>query len=49
MPESTTNKKITGTKQKILKVSSALFSEYGFKATSVRKIASEVGIRESAL
>ena len=49
MPENTTNKKTTGTKQKILKVSSALFSEYGFKATSVRKIASEVGIRESAL
>ena len=49
MPENTTNKKITGTKQKILKASSALFSEYGFKSTSVRKIASEVGIRESAL
>jgi AcrR family transcriptional regulator len=49
MPENTTNKKTTGTKQKILKVSSALFSEYGFKSTSVRKIASEVGIRESAL
>lgn len=41
--------KKTNTKQKILKVSSKLFSEYGYKGTSVRKIASEVGIRESAL
>jgi AcrR family transcriptional regulator len=41
--------KKTGTKQKILKAASTLFSEHGFKATSVRKIASEVGIRESAL
>lgn len=37
------------TKEKILKVASALFSEQGYKNTSVRKIASEVGIRESAL
>jgi AcrR family transcriptional regulator len=49
MPENTINKKAVGTKEKILKISSALFSEYGFKSTSVRKIASEVGIRESAL
>ena len=37
------------TKEKILKESAALFSELGYKATSVRKIASKVGIRESAL
>ena len=41
--------KKSGTKETILKVSSKLFSEYGYKSTSVRKIASEVGIRESAL
>ncbi|MDQ1268599.1 MAG: hypothetical protein QG560_1242 [Campylobacterota bacterium] len=49
MSENTVVHKKSNTKQKILKVSSALFSEHGFKATSVRKIASEVGIRESAL
>lgn len=37
------------TKQKILKVSSILFSELGYKNTSVRKIAYTIGIRESAL
>jgi len=37
------------TKEKILKVSTTLFSELGYKGTSVRKIASGVGIRESAL
>ncbi len=37
------------TKEKILDVSSTLFSKYGYKGTSVRKIASSVGIRESAL
>ena len=37
------------TKQLILKASVELFSEYGYKATSVRKIAAKVGIRESAL
>ncbi len=41
--------KMTSTKEKILKASSTLFSEHGYKGTSVRKIASEVGIRESAL
>jgi AcrR family transcriptional regulator len=41
--------KPSATKAKILKVSSTLFSEYGYKGTSVRKIASQVGIRESAL
>ena len=37
------------TKQKILKVSTALFCQYGYKGASVRKIAAEVGIRESAI
>ncbi len=49
MPENRTIHKKTNTKQKIIKVSAVLFSEHGYKATSVRKIASEVGIRESAL
>ena len=49
MPSNTTVPKKTNTKQKILKVSATLFSEYGYKGTSVRKIASAVGIRESAL
>ena len=39
----------TGTKQKILKAATALFSEYGYKGTSVRKIATEIGIKQSAL
>lgn len=42
------NKKI-GTKQKILKVAIALFSKYGYRGTSVRKIASEIEIKQSAL
>ncbi|NPA65289.1 MAG: TetR/AcrR family transcriptional regulator [Epsilonproteobacteria bacterium] len=37
------------TKQAILKEATTLFSELGYKGTSVRKIASKVGIRESAL
>jgi AcrR family transcriptional regulator len=49
MPENTTITKKSNTKQKIIRASATLFSEYGYKATSVRKIASEVGIRESAL
>ena len=49
MSENTTNNKRTGTKQKILKVSTTLFSELGYKGTSVRKIAKNVGIRESAI
>jgi len=49
MPNNTMVTKKTNTKQKILKASANLFSEYGYKGTSVRKIASEVGIRESAL
>ena len=49
MPENTIVTKPTGTKAKILKESKALFSELGYKGASVRKIASKVGIRESAL
>ena len=37
------------TKKLILKASMELFSELGYKAASVRKIAAKVGIRESAL
>ena len=37
------------TKEKILKVATALFSQLGYRGASVRKIAKEVGIRESAL
>ena len=37
------------TKEKILKESATLFSEVGYKSASVRKIASKVGIRESAI
>jgi AcrR family transcriptional regulator len=39
----------TSTKEKILKTATNLFSQNGYKGTSVRKIASSVGIRESAL
>lgn len=49
MPNNTIFPKGNNTKQKILKVSTILFSEHGYKGTSVRKIASNVGIRESAL
>ena len=49
MPTTTTPNRRTGTKEKILKVSTVLFSELGYKGASVRKIASGVGIRESAL
>ncbi len=37
------------TKERILKEATELFSTHGYKATSVRKIAAAVGIRESAL
>ena len=49
MPTTATIQKHGGTKEKILKVSTALFSELGYKGASVRKIASNVGIRESAI
>ncbi|MDD2905458.1 MAG: TetR/AcrR family transcriptional regulator [Sulfurimonas sp.] len=44
-----TSENIISTKEKILLSSRRLFSENGYKATSVRKIATDVGIRESAL
>ncbi len=37
------------TKEKILKSAIALFSELGYKGTTVRKIAAEVGIKQGAL
>jgi len=49
MPEYGDTKKKNGTKEKILTIATTFFSQYGYKGTSVRKIASEVGIRESAL
>jgi len=49
MPINTASTKRSGTKEKILKVSTSLFSKLGYKGASVRKIASEVGIRESAI
>jgi AcrR family transcriptional regulator len=49
MPTTTTSAKRGSTKEKILKVSTTLFSKLGYKGTSVRKIASTVGIRESAI
>jgi len=49
MPSTGTITKRGGTKEKILKVSTTLFSELGYKGASVRKIASAVGIRESAI
>lgn len=49
MPEKGNSTKGSETKEKILKVARELFSELGYKGASVRKIASKVGIRESAL
>ena len=49
MPSNATSNKKLSTKEKILKESTLLFCELGYKSTSVRKIASKVGIRESAL
>lgn len=49
MPNNTATAKRSGTKEKILKVSTILFSELGYKGASIRKIAKEVGIRESAI
>ncbi len=49
MPENKSSAKPSATKLKILKESKILFSELGYKGASVRKIASKVGIRESAL
>ena len=49
MPENKDFKRGSDTKNKILNVARTLFSQYGYKGTSVRKIAAEVGIRESAI
>lgn len=49
MAEIATSSKGISTKEKILKTATNLFCEFGYKGASVRKIASEVGIRESAL
>ena len=49
MSQNVVTPKISDTKIKIQKVATTLFCEFGYKGTSVRKIASEVGIRESAL
>ncbi|UCM99207.1 TetR/AcrR family transcriptional regulator [Sulfurimonas sp. SWIR-19] len=49
MPENRDIQKKNTTKEKILTAATTLFSHYGYKGASVRKIAAEVGIRESAL
>jgi AcrR family transcriptional regulator len=49
MPQTRDHSKGHSTKEKILKVATTLFSQLGYKGASVRKIAKEVGIRESAL
>ncbi len=49
MPANRDIKTKNTTKEKILTAATALFSQYGYKGASVRKIAAEVGIRESAL
>ena len=40
---------MSNTKNKILKCSTKLFCEHGYKGTSVRTIAADVGIKQSAL
>jgi AcrR family transcriptional regulator len=45
----TEHKPMSNTKTKILKESKNLFSKLGYRGASVRKIASAVGIRESAI
>ena len=40
---------MSSTKEKIIKSSTKLFCVYGYKGTSVRKIAADVGIKQSAL
>jgi AcrR family transcriptional regulator len=49
MPKNRDKEMINTTKDRILKVATTLFSQYGYKGASVRKIASGVGIRESAI
>jgi len=49
MPVSPKNAHGKHTKELIRDLAMELFAEHGYKGTSVRKIASKVGIRESAL
>jgi len=49
MPNTRSLNKNNKTKEKILEVSTTLFSKLGYKGASVREIASSVGIRESAI
>jgi len=49
MPNTGNLNKRNDTKGKILKVATTLFCELGYKGASIRKIASKVGIRESAI
>lgn len=49
MSENTGFKKGGNTKELIEEAAMELFAEHGYKGTSVRKIASQIGIRESAL
>lgn len=49
MPNNTPFTKGLDTKKRILKESTTLFSELGYRGASVRKIAAKVGIRESAI
>jgi len=49
MPAATNSKRVKHTKELIRDAAMELLAEYGYKGTSVRKIASKVGIRESAL
>jgi AcrR family transcriptional regulator len=49
MPAATNSKRVKHTKELIQDAAMELLAEYGYKGTSVRKIASKVGIRESAL
>ena len=49
MPQNREFRKGGDTKRLIEEAAMELFAEYGYKGTSVRKIASKIGIRESAL
>ncbi len=42
-------KKYTGTKQKIFETALKLFAKQGYKATTMRQIAKEIGIQQSAI
>jgi len=49
MPENKGLSSGSKTKETIIKCARELFSLYGYKGTSVRKLAAQVGVRESAL